>query len=188
MRIAYKGFNADLTCTMGKGTFQYEPGKWYEEKEANCVKNGFHCASNPLDCLDYYGAWDRSQYWVVVIDGDMDEDGTNTKISATKIMLVKRLDMVEFLNHAITYIIEHPELKMNSRVKTVITTAKEDEKFVIVRGKDPVAKAVKTGQYIALIEEELHTNAVAAAGLYYVDGVTVKPGIFYDVDGRERQC
>lgn len=40
MRLAYKAFNADLTCTMGRGTFQYEPGIWYEEKEANCVKNG----------------------------------------------------------------------------------------------------------------------------------------------------
>ena len=74
MRIAYKAFNADLTCTMGKGVFQYEPGKWYEEPEANCVKNGFHCAANPLDTLDYYYNWDSNQYWLVEVEGDMDED------------------------------------------------------------------------------------------------------------------
>ena len=26
---AYKGFHKDLNCTMGKGVFYYEPGKWY---------------------------------------------------------------------------------------------------------------------------------------------------------------
>ena len=35
---AYKGFHKNLTCTMGKGTYQYEINKWYEEKEANCKK------------------------------------------------------------------------------------------------------------------------------------------------------
>ena len=29
--IAYKGFNKDLTCTMGKGSFQYEVGKTYKD-------------------------------------------------------------------------------------------------------------------------------------------------------------
>ena len=44
---AYKMFNKDLTCTKGRGRFQYTPGEWIEEPEANCVKNGFHCAKNP---------------------------------------------------------------------------------------------------------------------------------------------
>ena len=34
--IAYKGFNKDLTCTMGKGRFQYEVGKSYKEDSAKC--------------------------------------------------------------------------------------------------------------------------------------------------------
>ena len=40
---AYKMFNKDLTCTLGRGTFQYQPGVWYEEldKEANCRKNAW---------------------------------------------------------------------------------------------------------------------------------------------------
>ena len=29
---AYKAFNKDLTCTLGKGTFQYEEGKVIREE------------------------------------------------------------------------------------------------------------------------------------------------------------
>lgn len=42
MRLAYKGFNKDLTCTMGNGTFQYKPGVWYKEEKAHCARAGFH--------------------------------------------------------------------------------------------------------------------------------------------------
>lgn len=31
--IAYKGFNQDLTCTSGKGTYQYAPGVTEKEKK-----------------------------------------------------------------------------------------------------------------------------------------------------------
>lgn len=37
---AYKGFHKDLNCTMGKGVFYYEPGKWYREQEARCADTG----------------------------------------------------------------------------------------------------------------------------------------------------
>ena len=49
MIIAYKGFDKDLSCTAGGNRFQYELGTWNEETEANCARNGFHCAENPLD-------------------------------------------------------------------------------------------------------------------------------------------
>ena len=52
--LAYKGFNKNLTCTMGKGTFQYEPGIWYSEENARCASTGFHATDNPLDVLSYY--------------------------------------------------------------------------------------------------------------------------------------
>ncbi len=44
MIIAYKGFDKDLSCTAGGNRFQYELGTWNEETEANCARNGFHCA------------------------------------------------------------------------------------------------------------------------------------------------
>ena len=78
MLCLYSMFNKDLTCTLGKGKYQYKPGDWIEEPEANCVKNGFHCAKNPLDCLSYYSSWDNSQCWIVEIGGDIDEDRSGT--------------------------------------------------------------------------------------------------------------
>lgn len=186
MRIAYKAFNKDLTCTMGRGRFQYEIGKWYEEPEANCVRNGFHCAANPLDCLNYYGDMDRSRYFRVAIDGDIDEDGTDTKISATKIKLIDELDIPTFLAHAIEYIRRHPNLRMNHRVKTETAKAEMGEKFVIVRNGDPVAAASKVGQYIGLVMDGIHVPIAVA--LFYCDGDEFKPGVYYDVEGKERDA
>ena len=100
---AYKMFNKDLTCTLGKGKYQYKPGEWIEEPEANCRQNGFHCAKNPLDCLSYYPSWDNSQCWIVEIGGDIDEDSVDSKVSCTRIRLVKRLTLEEFVAEAFAH-------------------------------------------------------------------------------------
>ena len=123
---AYKMFNKDLTCTMGRGTYQYRPGVWLEEKEANCVRNGFHCAKNPLDCLSYYGNWDNSQCWLVEIGGDIDEDARDSKVACTRIRLVKRLDLTEFVLEAGKYIISHPELEDNSSARAFFEKLESD--------------------------------------------------------------
>ena len=47
--LAYKGFDKGLICR----DYQFNPGLNVTEK-ANCAKNGFHCAENPLDCFNYY--------------------------------------------------------------------------------------------------------------------------------------
>ena len=52
--IAYKGFNGDLTCTFGKGVFQYEAGTTIEEDRSKCARTGLHCAEYVLDCLKWY--------------------------------------------------------------------------------------------------------------------------------------
>ena len=51
--------------------------------QANCRKNGFHCAENPMDCLDYYSDWKNSVYYEVDAAGDIDEDEIDSKISCT---------------------------------------------------------------------------------------------------------
>lgn len=52
--IAYKGFNKDLACTLGNGTFRYEIGKTYTESEAKCANTGFHCVEEPIEVLRWY--------------------------------------------------------------------------------------------------------------------------------------
>lgn len=47
----YKAFKTDLTC---RG-YKFEIGKTYTIKgELEMCKNGFHCCSEPLKCLQYY--------------------------------------------------------------------------------------------------------------------------------------
>ena len=78
--LAYKGFNSNLTCTMGKGTFQYEQGVKYTEENAHCGADGFHATDNPLGVLSYYNKSD-DRYFLVELGGNIDEDGVNSRIS-----------------------------------------------------------------------------------------------------------
>ena len=50
----FKGFEKDMTCRR----FQYEVGKDYEEKDAECCSTGFHFCKNPMDVLGYYSPTD----------------------------------------------------------------------------------------------------------------------------------
>ena len=78
------------------------------EPEANCVKNGWHAAEDPLDCLRYYPDEKNSEFWVCNAEGDIDEDGTDSKISCTHLTLIKQLSLEEFVMHAIAYMLKYP--------------------------------------------------------------------------------
>lgn len=180
-RYAYKMFNKDLTCTKGKGIFQYDPGVWYEEEEANCVRNGFHCAENPLDCLSYYPDWDRSVCYQVEIGGDVDEDARDSKISCTRIRLVRKLTLENFVLEACTYIIDHPHVQNAPCVK-LEEGSTGGNPFVIVRGRNPKAKG-KKGDIIAILQND-EKGEIMAAGMYKVGEKGNVPGFWYDAYGR----
>lgn len=60
--LAYKGFHSDLTCTMGKGTFQYKQGVKYTEESAHCGRDGFHAtdeAQMDVPCTQGDKEWCR---------------------------------------------------------------------------------------------------------------------------------
>ena len=40
--IVYKGMRGNMTCTMGKGIYQYEVGKTYREEQSKAANTGFH--------------------------------------------------------------------------------------------------------------------------------------------------
>lgn len=181
MEYAFKMFNEDLTCTLGKGKFQYEEGKWFEEPEANCVKNGFHCAKNPLDCLSYY-SWNSSVCYLVEIAGDIDEDANNSKISCTKIRLRRKLTLEEFVLEACRYILRHPLMPDNTRVESERAAAGNDH-FCIARGKDPRAKG-KLGDLIAILQEKENSREIQQAGVFEIDGINLLPDTWYNVQGE----
>ena len=106
---AYKGFNKDMTC---RG-FQYEEGKDYETNSVKVCKKGFHACEYPLDVFRYYEP-SKSVFHEVELDGDIDKDIDNTKVSSTKIHIGARLDIVGLVNASIDYVKSKCAKKNNS--------------------------------------------------------------------------
>ncbi|MBR2189296.1 MAG: hypothetical protein IJ860_07825 [Eubacterium sp.] len=178
---AFKMFNKDLTCTLGRGRFQYEPGVWIEEPAADCARNGFHCAKNPLDCLDYYN-WDTSRCWIVEIGGDIDEDARDSKIACTRIRLAKELTLTGFVLQACRYMLAHPEMPDSHRVRREQGEAGHG-RFVIVRGKHPQARG-KHGDVIALLKEAEDSREVMELGTFIIGDPGFTPDTWYNVRGE----
>lgn len=177
--IAFKGFNADLTC---RG-FQFRENEINRTEQANCAQNGFHCAENPLDCLNYYSNWKHSVYYEVEASGDMDEDAWDSKISCTEMTLIKKLSMQELLLKGIVYMVKYPKRKWNSYVKK--EEGKAENGFVVVRGKSPRACGV-TGSHLAILKEEKESQNISEVALFTIDGEKYMPDTWYDVYCEEK--
>lgn len=182
--LAYKAFNSNLQATMGKGTFQFEPGKTYEEKECKCARNGFHCAENPLCTMNYYDSKD-TRFFMVEAEGDINQDGSGSRISCTKITLVKELDRIRLAAHACMYIQKYPERDTESRyVKEKEGTCSESGNFIIVRGKSPKAAGVK-GSYLFLLKEAKKSKEIEGVYPIFIDGYEYKEDVWYGIRGGE---
>lgn len=181
--LAYKGFNSDLTCTLGKGKFQFTEGEWIEEKRANCRASGFHAAENPLDCLFYYPDWDRSVYYLVEVSGDLDEDGCDSKIAGTRIRLLERLSMRGFVEAAVDYVCRHPERVIPKRAHGKIRVSSESGSApeggaVIVYGDRPRASG-QMGSIIALIKTR--GSRIESVCIREIDGNRCKADTWYQI-------
>lgn len=149
---AFKGFNKDLKCR----DYQFEMGIKAVTEDANCVKNGFHCAENPLTCFVYYPNVRKSIYCLVEITGDMDEDDADDKISCTELTPLKRLSVEELLLEGAKYIARWPYRKNANCVQKETGTGYI---YAVVRGKNPIVKAEKNC-VIALIKEKQESPEV----------------------------
>ena len=176
--IAYKGFEPGLVCR----DYQFNMGKNVTE-QANCARNGFHCAENPLDCLTYYPDMAHSVYCLVDAGGDIDEDARDSKIACTELTIIKQLSMEDFFLHALAYMVDHPYRTWNGRVMLNVGSAQYG--YAIVRGSDPIAKG-KKGDILALAKENPATKRISHIALIVVDGKSIRPNTWYDIDSKER--
>ena len=145
--IAYKAFEPGLVC---RG-YQFKMGLNVTDK-ANCAQNGFHSAENPLDCLNYYHNMDASEYYLVDVGGDIDEDGHDTRVSCTELRIIKKLSKRDFFLHALAYMVDHPKRKWSSKVSKERAEAKFG--YAVVRGIDPIAKG-NFGDILAFAKENI---------------------------------
>lgn len=172
--IAYKGFRPGLVCR----DYQFVMGLNVTDK-ANCAANGFHCAEDPLDCLTYYPRMEHSEYYLVDAGGDVDEDDHDSKISCTRLTILKKLEPGEFFLHALAYMADHPSRDWNCHVVPEFGSASGG--FAMVRGLEPKAKG-QMGDILAMAKEDPQTGKVLQISLAQVDGKKVLPDTWYDVD------
>lgn len=178
--IAYKMFNHGLIC---RG-YQFRADIANVTDKANCKENGFHCAEDPLDCLSYYPDFEKSECWEVEAGGDIDEDDVDSKISCTEMRLIRNLELRDFLAAALMYMARHPFRKWNGKIQE--GRGEANNGFAVVRGPDPVATGSK-GDFLALAKENLITKRIVEISLWKIDGAERKPGLYYDINGQERE-
>ena len=146
---AFKAFNADMSCTLGRGKYQYAEGMTFTESKAQAHEYGFHCAEYILDCLKYYSASKDTVICPVEAQGDIDEDGKDTKISCTILKVGQRLTWEEVVLEAIRYLIKHPKYQ-DPQIKT--EEGRSNGAYCIVRGRSPIAAGVN-GTVLGMIQE-----------------------------------
>lgn len=176
--LAYKGFHQGLVCR----DYQFVMGLNVTEK-ANCRANGFHCASDPFDCLCHYPDTRNSEYYLVDAGGDLDEDNVDSKISCTELTILRKLDLEQLLLHGLAHMAAHPLLPWSSMVKRERAMAHNG--YAAARGKDPWGKG-KLGDILALAQENPYGTEIEQICLAHVDGEKIKPDVWYGVDLKER--
>lgn len=190
---AYKGFNSNLTCTKGNGTYQYEPGKTYYTDASQTARTGFHCCENPVDCLCWYGLPLRSQIhadgsriFVVEAAGDIDE--IDDKIACTQLTLMKELRLKALVLEIVKYIITHPLRDWEDKGK-LYEIAKDrsealEDGFAIARGANPKVKGEKGAVLAVLVEDPEQSDRFLTAKVGTV-GIELQPDTWYTAfDGR----
>lgn len=187
--IAYKGFTRDLTCTWGKGIFQYMPGQIIEEDWSKCARAGLHCAEYPLECFTWYPPGRGSRYFEVEAEGSIDEREGDTEIACTRLTLIKELTVFQMAAKAMMYIVEHPLREWELSCENLMTARDRawtctEHDVAIARGKNPLVKGVP-GSVLGLLCED-DEGRITDAKVFKVQK-NIKPGIWYTLENRELQ-
>lgn len=162
--IAFKGFSQDMTARLGKGTYQFAPGRTEREEKSKTARCGFHCCENPFSCLSYYSLG-KDRFFLVEAAGSIDEDA-DERIACTEITPLQELTVKQFAGYGMTYMIQHP-LRENWKRSGDVTVAQDKaeaasgEKIIIARGSRPRAKG-QEGTVIGLIREPQKGRITAA--------------------------
>lgn len=178
--LAYKITAPGLVATMGSNrNFQLKMGL-NETPVANCRKNGFHCAENPLDCLNYYSSLSGNEIYMVDAGGDIDEDASDSKISCTKLTIIRQITIPEFVAAALLYVRKYPDRPTHHLIKDTAATAEQG--FCIVKGKNPCCKAKCIGDVLGFLKINGNETEIK---VLIADGEKIKTDVWYNLDGRE---
>ena len=170
--VAYKAFKKGLVATLGKGSYQYKEGV-NEFEKAHCASCGAHCAEDPLDMFNYYHPGDDTEYRLVIASGDIHEDGTDSKISCTRLIVKQELTIQQVAAAALLYWRKYPSRSRES--------FELDGYLKMKRGKSPVLKG-KIGEILCFAIGS--KNNIERIGMIHIDGKRYMPEINYNIDGE----
>lgn len=193
--IVFKATHGDMTCTSGKGIFRYEIGVPATADNAKCGNTGLHACEYVIDCTGYYALGKGNRFFKAVAEGDIAEDGKDTRIACTRLTLIQELTNRDIAREAMLYMAGHPMRdgwKKKSNMIDIDLVAAEinvQDGIAIARGREPKVRGC-TGAHLGLIAET--DGKIRAARLFTVDGKIIRPGVWYtaemlkDMEGRVR--
>ena len=184
--LAYKGMRGDMTCTLGKGTFQYAEGQTIVEESSKCARTGLHCTEYSLECFYWYPLGEGNRYFEVEAAGSIDEVEGDAKISCTEMTIRRELNLFQMAASAMMYMVKHPtrDWKMKGRMLDVSPDKAEGKgcgSIAIARGHRPVVRGAAGSVMGLLVEDE--NGDIISAKVFEVKG-NVEPGIWYTLAGR----
>ena len=161
----YKGFEKGLVCR----DKQYAENTIFEEAKAEVCSSGMHFCKNPLDILDYYPLFDKK--------GDMTEfaevealaeckTNDNKKYCTTKLKIGAKLDLKEFINVSVSFLLEKTKNNVSSEKDARLVSSGEYARLVssggnsrlVSSGNDALlvssgygARLVSSGEYARLV-------------------------------------
>ena len=99
--IAYKGFNADLTCR----DFQFRIGETYtHEGKVEACASGFHVCENPMDVFNYYNP--TSRFAIVECSGEISKESDgDSKIACGSIHIKAEIGLPTLISKAVDLIL-----------------------------------------------------------------------------------
>ncbi len=175
-RVCFKMTAPGLRC---RG-YQFKADEVNRCDAATCVREGFHAAENPLDCFSYYHSFKDNEFWLCLADGEVHEELTDTKLSCTELVFVKRLELFEVVAFACQYIVQHPKRKLSERVQKDMGQTDQNG-YVIVIGEDPKGACACGGSVIGLVRTDKDGIPVEFAVL---TEDAIEEGNIYDMAGK----
>lgn len=183
--VIYKAFHKGLNC---RG-YQFRMGMNVTDK-ANCAQNGFHGATNPLDCFRHYppAYGNEDEYYMCEALGDVDEDNNDTKVSCTHLNIVRKLSLFDMATCVLLYCKKNPKEKLKEMYNEVVTYVEGNavihgRGIAISRGTEPRA-AGPAGATLGFVLTDI-MGEVKDVQICVVDGITMMPNRLYQWNGGE---
>lgn len=182
----FKATNSKMECTMGSGTFRYALNVPATAGRSECGGTGLHACEYVLDCMLYYNLDGTNRFFLAEAEGDIAEDGENTRIACTKLTLLQELSHKMIAGQAMIYMVRHPRRNGWNRNGGMLAVTADKaympkaDGIAIARGRNPQVKG-SLGAHLGLLQEN-GEGRIMDAKLFTVDGRRYQADTWYTLE------